>query len=95
MPTPMPPEGHVKVRSCDVTREMLREWGFPCRDCPTGHGTITTGPSFESARHEAWGAGFTILSSHREHERTWTATGPHSRENVTTILAELRACGIA
>lgn len=41
---PTPPPGHIPVRSCLVTREQLRDWGFEVRDCPTGHGTITTGP---------------------------------------------------
>ena len=92
---PTPPEGHVKVRSCNVTREMLREWGFEVRDCRTGHGTITAGPEFSQARHAAWLAGFTVLSGHREHERTWLTATPPSGENVTTILAELRTCGLA
>ena len=69
--TPTPPPGHVKVRSCLVTREMLREWGFSVRDCPTGHGTVTTGLDFGVATHRAWEAGFVVLSSFKDHERTW------------------------
>lgn len=76
MPTvlPTPPAGHVPVRSCLVTREQLRAWGFPVRDCPTGHGTITDGPDIAVATMAAWRAGFVVISTHRDHERTWIGT---------------------
>lgn len=70
IPAITPPEGHVKVRSCLVTRETLREWGYEVADCSASHGT-KTGPPFHAVRHAAWQAGFTVLSTHRPEERWW------------------------
>lgn len=68
--SPLPPEGWTKVRSCLVTREMLRDWGFEVSGCSTSHDT-RKGPDFTTVRHTAWKLGWTVLSSHRDEERVW------------------------
>lgn len=67
------------VRSCHVTRDMLRGWGLEVRDCKTGHGTVTTGPDFGEAVHEAWKLGLVSMSTHRPEERTWLGPNPGAR----------------
>lgn len=47
-----------RLASHMVTRDNLRRWGFECRDCPTGHGLVTSGPDFGKARHAAVVAGW-------------------------------------
>lgn len=63
-----------RVPSHMVTREMLRRWGFACRDCSTGHGLVTSGPDFGSARHAAVVAGWLdSVPTPSEVEREWQA----------------------
>lgn len=72
-----------------VTREMLRRWGFPCRDCPTGHGTVTSGPDWHKAKHAAMVAGWVeSVPTPSEAERAWAEA---KRAERWAAQAEARA----
>jgi hypothetical protein len=96
------PFGHgPRVPSHLVTREMLRRWGFECRDCPSGHGTVTSGPDFGKARHAAVVAGW--LASEpvpSPVERAWAegkraAAESRRREGMAEMLAWAATQGAA
>lgn len=95
---PLPFGEGPRVPSHMVTREMLRRWGFECRDCPTGHGVVTSGPDFGKARHAATVAGWLDCEPlPSEVEREWQARkvaarkareAEASREMLAWALAE-------
>lgn len=78
-PRPAPPAGHARVRSCLVSREMLREWGFEVAACPASH-ELHKGEELAKAMHAAWALGWVEFSSHQDHERVWVGRGKVSAE---------------
>ena len=76
--TPTPPANWTQVPSWQVTRELLRSWGFAVASCPTSH-EEHKGQEFGKARHAAWAAGWVVLASEPEAERVRRATAARER----------------
>ena len=72
---PTAPEGFEKVPSWKVTAEMLRCWGFPVKEVGQVCGSKTVlveGDDHNEALRKAIRAGFAVLRSTPDSERTWT-----------------------
>lgn len=74
-PTPgRAPADHTPVRSCHVTPDMLRSWGFEVRGEVVTHDEWRQGIEFGTARHLSRVLGWCFDSHWEEHERTWVGT---------------------
>jgi hypothetical protein len=93
-PLPVAPPEHEPVRSCKVTPDLLRSWGFEVRGHVSTHDEWRMGLEFGTACTAATRLGWCFTSSHRDHERTWvgsTKCSPAERAAGRELLAWFQA----
>lgn len=95
---PVPPAGHVPVRSCDATPHLLRSWGFAVAGHAISHDADRKGPEFGVVRAAARRLGWLVDSHHTPAERDARLAAFHERvagqsANVAPLLDWFRSEG--